>query len=79
VTPADVPTNVMRCVSFYEPNGFWDIFPWLRGVPLTADPGGHVENTNIRARPDLDEPDTSHGTIAANEKVHRAIIALVGR
>jgi pimeloyl-ACP methyl ester carboxylesterase len=77
VTPATVPPNVKRCVSFYEPNGFWDIFPWLRGVPLTADPGGHAENINIRTHPDLDEPGTSHSTIAANEKVHQAIVRIV--
>ncbi len=77
VTPADVATNVARCVNFYEPNGFWDIFPWLRGVPVTVEPGAVAENINVRARPDLDEPGTSHGTIAANEKIHRAVLELV--
>ncbi len=76
VTPAAVPPNVRRCVNFYQPNGIWDAFPFLRGVPLTAD-ALPPQNVDVRARPDLVEPDTSHATIAANEKVHRAILALV--
>jgi pimeloyl-ACP methyl ester carboxylesterase len=79
VTPAAVPANVVRCVNFYEPNGFWDIFPWLRGIPLHRDadnPAG-LENIDVRRRLDLVEPNTSHATIAANEKVHRAIIDLI--
>jgi hypothetical protein len=78
VTPADVPPNVRRCVSFYQPNGVWDVFPFLRGVPLHGEGGAPPpENINVRARPDLVEADTSHGTIAANEKIHRAIVELV--
>jgi pimeloyl-ACP methyl ester carboxylesterase len=79
VTPDAVPSNVVRCVNFYEPDGFWDIFPWLRGVPLHRDgniPAG-LENIDIRRRLDLVEPNTSHGTIATNERVHRAIIDLI--
>lgn len=81
VTPAAVPANVQHCVNFYESNGFWDIFPWLRGVPLHRETGDSspLENINIRNRPDLIEPDTSHATIAANPKVHRAIIRWVMR
>jgi pimeloyl-ACP methyl ester carboxylesterase len=78
VTPATVPANVKRCVNFYEPNGLWDILPWLRGVPVTGDTGAKIENINIRTRTDLDEPQTSHGTIAANQKVHKSIETLVG-
>ena len=78
VTPAAVPGNVRRCVDFYQPNGVWDAFPFLRGVPLQAEAGAtEPANVNVRARPDLVEPDTSHATIAGNEKVHRAIIELV--
>jgi pimeloyl-ACP methyl ester carboxylesterase len=72
VTPAAIPPNVKRCVNFYEPNGFWDIFPWLRGIPVN---GG--QNINVRDRPDLVETGTSHATIAANEKIHSAIRTLV--
>jgi pimeloyl-ACP methyl ester carboxylesterase len=81
VTPDAVPANVVRCVNFYEPNGFWDIFPWLRGVPLQREnaKSDGIENINIRRRLDLVEPNTSHATIAANAKVHRAIIDLVSR
>jgi len=45
----------------------------LRGVPVR---GG--ENINVRTRPDLIEPNTSHGTIAGNEKIHAAIRVLTG-
>ena len=80
VTPADVPANVGRCVSFYQPNGVWDLLPFLRGVPVHADRGAvDPENVDVRTRPDLAEADTSHATIAANPKVHRAIVELVRR
>jgi hypothetical protein len=81
VTPDAVPPNVMHCVNFYEPNGFWDLFPWLRGVPLHRESNNSagLENIDVRRRLDLVEANTSHGTIAANEKVHRAIIDLVLR
>jgi pimeloyl-ACP methyl ester carboxylesterase len=77
VTPANIPANVKHAVNYYEPNGPWDTFPWLRGVPLTADTGAAAENINIRSRADLNEPGTSHATIAGNEKVHRAIEFLI--
>jgi pimeloyl-ACP methyl ester carboxylesterase len=79
VTPAAVPANVRRCVNFYESNGVWDLFPWLRGIPLHRENGdpAALENIDIRNRPDLVEPDTRHATIAANPKVHGAIIDLV--
>ena len=77
VTPGRIPTNVKRCVNFFEPNGFWDLFPWLRGVPVNGDPGQTPQNINIRLRADLDEPGTSHGTIAGNAKLHRAILELI--
>ena len=78
VTPAAVPANVRRCVNFYQPNGVWDLLPFLRGVPLHADAGAaDPVNVNVRSRPELAEPGTSHATIAGNEKVHRAIIDLV--
>jgi hypothetical protein len=66
-------------VNFYQSNGPWDALPWLRGIPLQREPYGTtlpLENINIRNRADLYEPDTSHATIAANEKVHQAIIDL---
>jgi pimeloyl-ACP methyl ester carboxylesterase len=77
VTPATVPPNVARCVNFYQPNGWWDMLPWLRGVPLQPDPGITIDNINIRNRPDLNQPGTSHGTIAANPNIHREIAALI--
>jgi hypothetical protein len=80
VTAAPVPRNVRECVNFYQSNGFWDIFPWLRGTPLTRDPpgGGKLTNYDLRKyRTDLLEPGTSHATIAGNAKLHRAIIELI--
>jgi pimeloyl-ACP methyl ester carboxylesterase len=77
VTPADIPTNVKRCVNFYEPNGAWDMLPWLRGIPVKGEPGERVENINIRARADLNEAGTSHATIAANTRLHQAIRNIV--
>ncbi|MDB5358099.1 MAG: hypothetical protein JWN24_4552 [Phycisphaerales bacterium] len=80
VTAAPVPRNVRECVNFYQSNGFWDIFPWLRGTPLKRDPpgGGKLVNYDLRKdRTDLLEPGTSHATIAGNAKLHRAIIELV--
>ena len=78
VTPAPVPANVGRCISFYQPNGAWDLLPFLRGVPVHAAPGAaQPANVDVRARPDLVEPNTSHATIAANAKVHRAIVDLI--
>jgi hypothetical protein len=77
VTPSNIPPNVKRCINYYEPNGFWDLFPWLRGVPVACDPGVTAENINIRARKDLNEPDTSHAKIAGNPKIHREIESLL--
>jgi pimeloyl-ACP methyl ester carboxylesterase len=77
VTPASIPANVKQAVNFYEPNGIWDIFPWLRGIPANADPGATVQNIDIRIRQDLNEPDISHATIAANPKIHAAIVDLI--
>src|SRR5579863_2616309 len=34
VTPPPVPANVKACYNYFQTNGVWDIFPWLRGVPL---------------------------------------------
>jgi hypothetical protein len=83
VTPSPIPTGVRRCVNYYQPNGVWDMFPWLRGVPVKPAPSGNsgvtetIENIDIRSREDLAEPGTSHKTIAGNTKVHAAIVAKV--
>jgi hypothetical protein len=81
VTPSRVPRNVRECVNFYQSNGFWDVFPWLRGTPLESDsPDERLINQNLRTdRTDLLEPGTSHATIAANRKLHRAIVERVVR
>ena len=74
VTPPPVPGNVRTCYNFYQSNGVWDLFPWLRGIPLQSGGAASLTNINIRHHPDLLEPNTSHATIAANPKLHRAII-----
>ncbi len=80
VTPGYVPF-VRRCVNFYQPNGVWDVFPWLRGVPVEHDPKAlqgsipaGLENINVRERTDLNASDMSHKTIAGNGKIHAAIV-----
>ena len=79
VTPPPVPASVKQCVNFYQPNGIWDIFPWLRGIPLTAESAvTSLQNQNLRTeRKDLLETNTSHATIAANPKLHREIIGRI--
>lgn len=78
VTPPPVPANVGACVNFYQTNGVWDAFPWLRGIPLKSDAPSNLINVDLRrAGPDLVEPGTSHANIAANPKLHREIIERV--
>jgi pimeloyl-ACP methyl ester carboxylesterase len=81
VTPPAVPDNIVACVNYYQSNGIDDLFPWLRGIPLHAAPGTAKErivNFDLRTnRRDLLQPDTSHATIAAHEKLHQEIVARV--
>jgi hypothetical protein len=78
VTPPSVPDNVKVCYNYFQTNGIWDVFPWLRGIPLPADGKAKLINVDIRAqRPDLLEPNTAHSNIAANPKLHREILQRV--
>lgn len=80
VTPPSVPINVRRCYNLFQTNGVWDVFPWLRGIPLRPRVvgSGALINVDLRKdRPDLLEPDTSHANIAANAKVHQEIVKQV--
>jgi hypothetical protein len=78
VTPPAVPASVKLCYNYFQTNGIWDIFPWLRGIPLNSNVAGNVVNVDLRAqRPDLLEPDTAHSNIAANPRLHQEIIARV--
>jgi hypothetical protein len=83
VTPPAVPGNVKLCRNYYQSNGPLDLFPWLRGIPLEPaerfGPAGRLVNVNIRDRPDLLEPGTSHATIAGNEQLHRVVVEEVLR
>jgi len=78
VTPPAVPANVRLCRNYYQSNGLMDLFPWLRGIPLEPGPGfgppDRLMNVNIRDRPDLLAPGTSHATIAGNERLHRVML-----
>ena len=78
VTPPPVPANVKACHNYYQSNGPLDLLPWLRGIPLEPADGsgspGRLVNVNIRDRPDLLEPGTSHATIAANPRLHRVLV-----
>lgn len=78
VTPGCVPPNVACCINYYESNGLWDLLPWLRGIPLSA--CGRlpvIQNINIRDRPKLLRPNTSHATIAGNPRIHADIVGEV--
>jgi hypothetical protein len=77
VTPPKVPANVARCVNYYQSNGARDVFPWLRGIPLSKDdPDTPLYNFDLRKdRTDLLQPDTSHATIASHQKLHDEIVA----
>jgi hypothetical protein len=78
VTPPPVPGNVRACYNYFQTNGVWDVFPWLRGIPLTSSGTGMLVNVDIRRqRPDLLEKETAHSNIAANPKLHREIIQRV--
>lgn len=78
VTPPRVPGNVRACYNYYQTNGIWDLFPWLRGIPLSPSRPGQLTNVDIRRdRPDLLEPGTSHATIAGNPKLHWEIVKRV--
>lgn len=78
VTPPAVPPNVRACYNYFQTNGVWDVFPWLRGVPLRASVPGQLVNVDIRRdRPAWVGPNLSHATIAANEKLHREIVRRV--
>ena len=78
VTPPPVPGNVRLCYNYFQTNGIWDVFPWLRGIPLASAGAGRLFNVDLRRqRPDLLEPGTGHSNIAANPKLHRAVIEQV--
>lgn len=76
VTPPQVPGNIRRLENYFKPNGAWDNLPWLRGIPLAAQPETPVKlvNVNLIDRPDLLEPNTNHFNIEKNEKVHAEVI-----
>jgi pimeloyl-ACP methyl ester carboxylesterase len=79
VTPPRVPANVGACVNYYQSNGAMDLFPWLRGVPLTADrEAAAPTNFNLRKhRRDLLQPNTSHATIASHAGLQGEIVQRV--
>jgi hypothetical protein len=78
VTPPPVPANVQVCYNFFQTNGIWDVLPWLRGIPLKSAGPARLVNMNLRRdHPELLEPNTGHSNIAANRKIHAAVIEQV--
>jgi hypothetical protein len=72
-TPPRVPKNVRLCYNLYQSN-LLDAMPFLRGIPLEADPGftGKLQNINIRTdRPDLVDGKVDHFNIEKKETIHR--------
>jgi hypothetical protein len=72
-TPPRVPKNVRLCYNLYQSN-LLDAMPFLRGIPLEAEPGfaGKLHNVNIRTdRPDLVEGKVDHFNIEKKDAIHR--------
>jgi len=74
VTPDDVPGNVLATYNIYRSNGWFDVFPFFRGVPLTADKGVTLLNVDLQDHRELDDPGMGHRHIAGSAKVQRAVI-----
>jgi pimeloyl-ACP methyl ester carboxylesterase len=77
VTPPLIPTNVKRVINIYQSHGLWDTIPAWRGIPLQAESATatNLTNSNVRVdRTDLLEPDTDHGNIEKNVKIHAEIV-----
>ena len=74
--PRRVPTNVKRCVNYYQ-SSLMDYLPVLRGLPLQTEPGfdGAFENLNVRREHrELLEWDTNHFNIDKDAKIHDDIL-----
>jgi pimeloyl-ACP methyl ester carboxylesterase len=72
-TPPSVPANVRRVYNLYQ-TGVFDALPFIRGIPLQADPDfkGKLENVNIRVdRTDLLDGDVNHFNIEKKDKIHQ--------
>ncbi|MDB5323762.1 MAG: hypothetical protein JWN40_5393 [Phycisphaerales bacterium] len=75
-TPPLVPANVRRCYNLYQ-TGALDALPFIRGIPLKADPDfkGKLDNVNIRVdRTDLLDGDVNHFNIEKKDKIHQEAI-----
>jgi pimeloyl-ACP methyl ester carboxylesterase len=80
VTPPKVPSNVVKVVNLYQPNGAWDKMPWLRGIPLEEEEPGKVKllNENLREeRKDLMDDGLNHFNIEKQPKIHKEIISQI--
>jgi hypothetical protein len=72
-TPPRVPKNVRLCYNLYQSN-LLDAMPFLRGIPLEAEPDfrGRLHNVNIRIdRPDLVDGKVDHFNIEKKDTIHR--------
>lgn len=75
-TPPAVPANVRRVYNLYQTSAL-DALPFMRGIPLKADPDfkGKLENVDIRAqRVDLVDDDLNHFNIEKKDKIHQDAI-----
>ena len=71
-----VPKNVKLCYNYWQP-GMFGSTNFLRGIPLTQEPGGtgRLVNINLLVEGrDLREATTNHINIGEAPKLHQAII-----
>jgi hypothetical protein len=71
-----VPKNVKLCINYWQPGIFGDS-NFLRGIPLSQEPGGSGKVVNINLFEEgreLREATTNHINIDEAPKLHKAIV-----
>jgi hypothetical protein len=79
VNESVVPKNVKLCYNYWQ-HGIFGASNFLRGIPLTKEPGGsgRLVNVNLFAEGrSLRDPSTNHINIGEAPKLHKAIIGHV--
>jgi thioesterase domain-containing protein len=72
-----VPKNVKLCYNYWQPGGMLSYGNFLRGIPLSQEPGstGQLFNVNLlEDGRDLRDANTGHVNIDEAPKLHQAII-----
>lgn len=79
VIVSQVPANVKHTVNFFRSKGILSAIPVWRGIPIEKAKGapGSLHNIDVRNRPDLAEPGTSHVNIDDSALLHKAIMTVV--